>query len=80
MSLMSHSYFAGETVNCCQHIRDLKAIGNSLYCNRKFAKIQDFQEVDARIKRGGGQTHYLPKFAENCMKMKKGGGGRSFLR
>ena len=27
---LSHSLFAGETVNCCQHV---KAIGNSRYHN-----------------------------------------------
>ena len=26
---LSHLLLAGETVNCCQHIEDLKAIGNS---------------------------------------------------
>ena len=31
---LSHSLLAGETVNCCQHIEDLKAIGNSRYCNK----------------------------------------------
>ena len=30
---LSHSLLAGETVNCCQHIEDLKAIGNSRYRN-----------------------------------------------
>ena len=30
---LSHSLLAGETVNCCQHIEDLKAIGNSQYRN-----------------------------------------------
>ena len=24
---LSHSLLAGETVNCCQHVEDLKAIG-----------------------------------------------------
>ena len=26
---LSHSLLAGETVNCCQHVQDLKAIANS---------------------------------------------------
>ena len=30
---LSHSLLAGETVNCCQHVEDLKAIGNSRYRN-----------------------------------------------
>ena len=30
---LSHSRLAGGTVNCCQHIEDLKAIGNSRYHN-----------------------------------------------
>ena len=30
---LSHSLLDGETVNCCQHIEDLKAIGNSQYHN-----------------------------------------------
>ena len=39
--------------------------------------FQEFQEVDARIKGGGEETHYsLPKFGQNCMKMKKMGRGR----
>ena len=30
---LSHSLLCGETVNCCQHVEDLKAIGNSRYHN-----------------------------------------------
>ena len=30
---LSHSLLAGRTVNCWQHIEDLKAIGNSWCCN-----------------------------------------------
>ena len=26
--LMSHLLHVGETVNCCKHVEDLKAIGN----------------------------------------------------
>ena len=33
---LSHSLLAGETVNCCQHVEDLKAIGNSRYRNTYF--------------------------------------------
>ena len=66
---MSHSYFAGETVNCCQHIRDLQEV----------CKNPGFPRSGRKDQKGGWQTHYLPKFAENCMKMKKGGGGRSFF-
>ena len=29
----SHLLLAGETVNCCQYVEDLKAIGNSRYRN-----------------------------------------------
>ena len=31
---LSHSLLARETVNCFQHVEDLKAIGNSRYRNR----------------------------------------------
>ena len=31
---LSHPLLVGETVNCCQHIEDLKAIGNSRYRNK----------------------------------------------
>ena len=30
---LSHSRLAVGTVNCCQHVEDLKAIGNSRYHN-----------------------------------------------
>ena len=33
---LSNSLLAGETVNCCQHTQDLKAIGNSRYRNRVY--------------------------------------------
>ena len=36
---LSHSLLAGETVNCCQHVEDLKAIGNSRYRNSIIWKL-----------------------------------------
>ena len=36
---LSHSLLAGETVNCCQHVEDLKAIGNSRYRNKSYRNL-----------------------------------------
>ena len=60
---LSHSLLVGETVNCCQHVQDLKAIGNSRYGNstHKVNQGSDSQIVYCTF------TPIVSKSIFNCM-------------
>ena len=59
---LSHSLLVGETVHCCQHVHDLKAIGNGRYRNSTHKVIQG---SDTRPK--GTFTLRESKSIFNCM-------------